>query len=254
MGFKRKVIPKGPLPVRYVFLLTFVFFVFSTAGGLFIINKGIEPTLSSYAEAQTKKIATLVINNAITKKVIEENDLNDIITIVPNPNGTGNPIKDYDPAKVIRVQGETENLILKNLKEAEKGNLADLESLTDVDIKMTGRKSDGLVFYVPLGQATNISLLGNLGPKVPVKFQPVSSVSTTVDHKIEEWGINNAFIHLYVHIEVNVQMILPFASKKVTVKRDIPLGMENIEGEVPEYFNNGGSTAPAIELPKKNKK
>jgi sporulation protein YunB len=254
LGFKRKRKPKGPLPIRYVLLLTFVFFIFSTAGGLLIVNKGIQPALTHYAEAQTRKIATLVINKAITKKVIEENDLNDIITFVPNPNGSGQAKTKYDQAKIIRVQGETENLIVKNLKEAEKGNLSGLESLTDVDIKMSNDgESDGLIFYVPLGQATNISLLGNLGPKIPVKFQPVSSVSTTVKHKIDKWGINNAFIYHFVHIEVNVQMILPFAAKKITVKRDIPLAMENIEGEVPQFFNNGGNSNPAIELPKDKK-
>ena len=57
---RRKLTRKGPLPFRYVLLLTFLFFMLSTGVGLWLINREIEPTLMKYAEAQTKEIATLV--------------------------------------------------------------------------------------------------------------------------------------------------------------------------------------------------
>ncbi|MCG3057053.1 hypothetical protein KZ287_33340, partial [Escherichia coli] len=71
---------KGPIPFRYVVLLTIVFFLLSTGAGIWLINRGIEPTLMKYAEAQTKEIATLVINKAVNKQVVDQLDVNDIIT------------------------------------------------------------------------------------------------------------------------------------------------------------------------------
>jgi hypothetical protein len=39
---------KGPLLFRHVLLITLLFFSLSTVGGLWLIDKGIEPTLMSF--------------------------------------------------------------------------------------------------------------------------------------------------------------------------------------------------------------
>ncbi|WP_254052738.1 sporulation protein YunB [Bacillus sp. V59.32b] len=247
MAFRRR--QKGPLPFRYVLLLSFVFFILSTAGGVLIIDKRIEPILMSYAEVQTHEIANLVINKAINQKIIEENDFDNIIEITENDNGV--KYAKLNPSAVNRIQGETQNLILMNLKEAEKGNLSDLESLTDVDIKMNKKdESSGMVFHVPLGQATNITLLGNLGPKIPVKFHTIGNARVKVKSSNKSYGINFGSFKAVIHVEVNVQVIIPFATKTTTIKQDILLGEVIIPGEVPQYYNNGGNSNPAVELPK----
>lgn len=68
----------GPLPFRYVMIITFLFFMISTGFGLWIINKGLKPTLLAYAETQTSRIGTLVINKAINKKIADVLDIADI--------------------------------------------------------------------------------------------------------------------------------------------------------------------------------
>lgn len=130
--FRGPVPRRGPLPFRYVFLLTFVFFTFSTATGLWVINKGIEPTLMAYAESQTKKIATLVISKAINKRIVNGMNINDIIETTTNAeNGT---MVKLNTEIINRVMSETQTLIHMNLKEAERGNLESLENITDVEI------------------------------------------------------------------------------------------------------------------------
>ena len=149
---------KGPLPFRYVLLLTFVFFIFSTATGLWLVNKGLKPTLVDYAESQTRKIATLVISNAINKKIANEMKLDEIIEEADGKKSSN--IK-FNAEIVNRVKAETTSLVQKNIKEAEKGNLSELEMLTDIDIETEKKPVEGIVYYVPLGQATNNALLGN---------------------------------------------------------------------------------------------
>ncbi|WML47064.1 hypothetical protein RCG23_15890 [Neobacillus sp. PS3-34] len=151
------------MPYRYVFLLTFVFFIFSTAAGLWIINKGIAPTLMSYADSQTRKIASLVINKAVIKKTVNVKDINNIFVGIPDKNGksSGYTLK---TDVINRVLAETTMEVQKNIKMAEKGDLAALGQLTEVDIETNKPKNlEGIIWYVPLGQATNIALLGNLG-------------------------------------------------------------------------------------------
>lgn len=238
---------KGPLPFRYVFLLTFVFFTFSTAGGLWVVNEGLKPTLMSYAESQTRKIATLVISNAINKKIASVIDLDEIIE---ETNGTSSSNVKFNAEIVNRVKAETTQLVQKNLKIAERGNLEELELLTDIDIETEEKDSEGIVYYVPLGQATNNALLGNLGPQIPVRFTAIGDVRSDVKARIEDFGINNAYIQVYIHITVNVQIIIPFATEVATISEDVPVAMYLMEGNVPQFYNNGGEgSSPSIEVP-----
>jgi sporulation protein YunB len=233
-----------------VLLLTFVFFLFSTAAGLWIVNKGIEPTLMKYAELETRNVATLVINKAITKRTTEISGNTDAIIIVPNENG-GKPIAKLNTSYINQVLAETTAQIQKNLKVARAGDLASLEQLTDVKIETNNTNNeDGIVWYVPLGQATRIALFGNLGPKIPVRFHAIGDVQPDVKIKTEQVGINNSYLGVSIDILVSIQIITPFATKITNLKQTIPVGGTYFQGDVPQFYNTGGGTSPSIQLPK----
>lgn len=245
---RRRLLKKGPLPLRSVFLLTFVFFIFSTAVGLWIINEGLKPTLMSYAKSETRKIATLVISKAVNNKIAHGGDT-EIFQTIPNTDGSGNI--QLDTEKISRLQSEIENLVQKNIKEAERGNLDVLESLEEIEVTVDqSNASEGIVYYVPLGQATNNAILGSLGPKIPIRFSAIGDVQSNVKTKVTEYGINNAHIEVYIALQVNIEIIIPFATDKTTVKRNIPIGMGIFPGSVPQFYNNGGGgSLPIIDMP-----
>ncbi|MDZ5472137.1 sporulation protein YunB [Bacillus sp. 31A1R] len=246
LKFRGNLPRRGPLPFRYVFLLTFIFFIFSTAAGLWVINEGLKPTLVSYAESQTRKIASLVINKAINKKIANVMDINEIIRKDPETSLTI-----FDAEKINRVMGETSDLVLSHIKKAESGDLAALESITDIEIETDDSKSgNGIVYYVPMGQATNNALLGNLGPKIPVRFNAIGDIETNVETITKEIGINNIYVEVIIKLKVNVQIIIPFATKVTTYKQDIPVAIGILEGEVPQFYNGSGQGGtPSLELP-----
>ncbi len=249
--FRAKPLRKGPLPLRYVLLLSFIFFLFSTAIGLWIINRAIEPTLMSYAQSQTRKIAALAISNAISKKTIN-NGAADSIEIVQGKDGK--PIAKMNPDVVNRIFAETTAQIQKNLTSAEAGDLASLEKLTDVKIETDPSKSNnGIRWYIPVGRATNNALFGNLGPLIPVEFFAVGDVRPDVKTSFKPLGINNAWVGVTLHFSVSVQIILPFASKVTEIEENIPIGGTYIQGDVPQFYNNGNGTIPSIQLPEKKK-
>jgi sporulation protein YunB len=244
--FRARVGKRGPLPLRYVMLLTLVFFLLSTAAGFWIINKGIEPTLMKYATSQSRKIATLVINNAISQKTV---DVGDVIEIVPGTNGSA-PTAKLKTEIVNQKLAEITSQIQKNITSAEKGDISSLEELTNVDIENNAsKKSDGMVWYVPMGQATNLALFGNLGPKIPVKFTAIGDVRPDVKVKPTPLGINNTWIDVAIDLEVHVQIITPFATKITKLQQHIPVGGRFIEGPVPQFYNSGGGMLPAIQFP-----
>ncbi|MBW8349885.1 sporulation protein YunB [Bacillus sp. IITD106] len=244
--FRYRKIRRGPLPFRYVMLLSFVFFIFSTALGLWIVNKGIKPTLINYAESQTNKIAPAVINKAIEDVLPNVMGLDEVAEILPS-----GAVK-YKADIINKTQADLSRAIQLNLKQAERGNLESLQAETGVQIDYDeSSKGEGIVYSFPIGQATNNALLGNLGPRIPIRFTAVGSVRSGVDSKVEQYPINNIFVTVFIPIEVSVQIIIPFGSEKTVVKQEVPLAIGLFPLAVPDFYNGNGTTNPSIQFPTK---
>ena len=104
-AFKRQTLfPSGPLPMKHVLLISFGFFIVSTILAIWIVNKAIEPTLMKYAESETKKMASVVINKAIEESIAENKDLNEVISdaqlTTPAPVHNGKRFKIYYATQV----------------------------------------------------------------------------------------------------------------------------------------------------------
>lgn len=242
----------GPLPMRYVWLFSSILFIGFTVLGLWLINTGIKPSLMLYAESQTRKIAALVISRAVSSEIANEIGINDIVeTVSPDSSDIT-----FNTEIMNRLQTETTQLVQAQLKAIERGDTSILDSLTpELDIELdTGGLGDteGIVYTVPLGQATNNALLGNLGPQIPIRFHAIGSVTSQIIPKMTDFGINNVFVEVSIRLSVNVQIIVPFATQLTTIEQDIPVAMGIFRGEVPDFYNVGEGMTPAIPLPPSN--
>ena len=142
-------------------------------------------------------------------------------------------------------------LFIKILKKSKQGNVAVLESETDVHIERDQTKeSDGVAYSVPLGRVTDNTLLSNLGPEIPIEFSAIGAVQSDVKTKVVEFGINGGVIEVYIEVKVKIEIIIPLATDTTTVTRNIPIGMGVFRGDVPQFFNGSGNSAPSIQLPK----
>lgn len=219
---------------------------------IYILNARLMPTYLQYAEVQTNKIASHVVGKAINSRTSNVLDVNEII--VNLPQGTSDMVTTKFNTEIInRVRAETMELVQMYLEQAEQGDLSNLPNLDYVEYDVNKLDDgDGIVFFVPLGQAVNIPLLGNLGPKIPIRFHVIGNVQSNVQTKITEFGINNAYVEVSIYLVVNVQIIVPFASKSSTVEQHIPVAIGLIQGSVPHIYTNGGDGSaiqPSIEVP-----
>lgn len=249
-GFNPPRKGKGPLPFRYVFLLTFVMFMFSTAFGLYIVNRGIEPALREYARVETEEIATLAINKAVNQKVVEGIDVEKLWITKENSAGDITLVS-LNTSMVNRITSETTSLVQQNLELAEQGKLKELGILSDIEIQENEEAlANGIIREIPVGLATDIAILGNLGPRIPVKFTTVGSTSTNIVQEEKEVGINNVQIEVALEIIVNVQVIVPFATEVYKLTNVIPIGRVMLPGDVPDFFNGSGGegVSPSIEI------
>lgn len=240
-GIKRK---KGPLPFRYVLLLSFVIFILFTAQGIWLVEKGIRPTLINIARTETQKLGTEAINDAISKKIVEEIDMEELILIDKDENGDISSVT-FNTQITSRVISQATNRVQKYLKYMEEGRTRELAVPEGVDIEWNEElySHDGIIHNIPLGQASNNALLAHLGPQVPVSFTAIGDVKANIRDKVETTGINNTLITLYLDLEVDVRVIIPFATDKAVVQSSIPIGVLFVSGRVPEFYNIGGQGA-----------
>lgn len=217
---------------------------------LYVLNERLKPTYLEYAEVQTTKIASYVVNEAISSRPSSVLDVNDIIEEVPAGSSETVTVR-FNADIINRVQAETQGLVKKYLAQAEQGNLSQLPELEYVEYNADKiEEGDGIVFFVPLGQAVDLPLLGNLGPKIPIRFHIIGNVHSDVTSNIKEFGINSALVEVWINLEVNVQIIVPFASKSATIKQSFPVAMGLTRGPVPNIYTNGSDAPqPSLEIP-----
>lgn len=226
-------------------LIVILFVIF----GFKALNKKINPILMNYATEESYKLATLVINDAISKKVVNELTLDNLFLITKDDNGEVVSI-DFNSIIVNKVLTTTTTSVEKSLKYIEQGRIAELGLSDNIVVEYNDKLAKKGIFYeIPLGVVLNNSFLSNLGPKIPVKMSLVGSIISGVETKVTNYGINNALIEVFVHLQVSLQVILPFTSERVQVETNIPVAIKIVQGKIPEYYANGNLSSPLLSIP-----
>ncbi|WP_084405538.1 sporulation protein YunB [Alteribacter aurantiacus] len=236
---------KGPLPFRYVFLISFFIFSLMTAQGLVIVEKGIRPTLISIAKTETQRIGTLAINDAISKQILENTNMDEVIETELGPDGSITYMS-FNPVIYNKVLQQTTQRVQSYLNDIEHGRVKDIGIPTDVNIEREGAtfSEDGIIHMIPLGQATNNALLAHLGPRVPVRLSAIGDVKSQLKWEALSVGINNTWVSISVEIEADVKIVIPFATDTAAVTTSIAVANVFIPGEVPEFYGTG--LTPAV--------
>lgn len=238
MGRKRRFLP-----------LLFPALLLAIAIFFYSVNKSLTPVFVDYAEVQTEKIAAHVISKAINSRSEGVVDAGSVIeNIVDETSGELVGVN-FNTEKINRKMAEIHTLVESHLEQAEAGNLDMLPMQDNIQYDPQEMESNGgVVFFVPVGQATNIPLLGNLGPKIPIRFHVIGDVHATIETDIREFGINNAYVEVNVLLTVNVQIVVPLATQKSVVEQKIPVAIGIIPGPIPQVSTRGGDP-PQIEVP-----
>lgn len=194
-----------------------------------IVERRIEPTLMLIAAQKTDQIAKLAISDAVTKRLLQQGiDFDDIVILEKDSDGNILAVN-FNFKQYARIVGETTSRIQARLKEFEEENV---------------------VVTVPLGLATKNVFLEHFGPEIPVSFVPVGSVKTRLETGLKQAGINMVLITVYIWVEVDLRIVIPFATEQRTVTTQIPITEALIVGKVPDYLYNNPAGKPDVPMPR----
>ena len=195
----------------------FFIFLFSVCLVLFLLiyffSKIVNPIILSYGEIESKRLVSMSCNEAISDIAVSI-AYDQLITVSYNEDNTISMIKANTEQinKISNVLAQkTQNLIDKNGK---------------------------IGFKIPIGNFTGIGFLTNKGSKVSFYIIPVGSVLCYFYTSFTSAGINQTCHKIFVTIETNCSLILPFVTKKFATKADYLLTECIIVGKVPTTYLN----------------
>lgn len=94
----------------------------------------------------------------------------------------------------------------------------------------------GDTISVPLGSFSGIPLLSGLGPRVNVKALPYPAVKCKFLSKFNMAGINQTLHKIYLLVETDVSVVLPFSKISVQENSEVLVSESLIVGEIPDTY------------------
>ncbi|MGB8955331.1 MAG: sporulation protein YunB [Tumebacillaceae bacterium] len=225
---------RGRVNVRFIVFALLVLFLFTTVQGILYVDHSLRPALMTIAEAHMKEKAAKVINDSITARISQDANYNKLINF---REGAGGKISAgyFDLQEATRIQQKAVSSIQ--------------DALNSMDPKEMA---------IPMGMALDNSLLSQIGPNVPVKVTPHAIVKSNIGVETRDAGINQSVHILYLDLQVEASVIIPFSTKETVIATRAPLAYLWTAGDVPQVVYNAkgeqlGTTQqvlPPIDLPK----
>lgn len=210
-----------------------------------IINQKVSPVLLEYAELETRKVASVVINSAINKEVSKTINLDNLFIISKDSSGDINTI-DFNPIEVNKLLAKTTEIIQNNLKNLEDGKIENLDLPNSNYLSEEEDLKRGIIFEIPSGLVFNNLFLNNLGPKIPVRLNLVGDIISEITTNVSNYGINNALIEIRINLKLTEQVLLPITSNRIEIEVSVPIALKIIQGNVPNYYLNGLSGSSSV--------
>ena len=176
---------------KSIIVLTLISLVMALILIFRLIDKKVSPIILNYAELEVRKIASVVINSAISKEITKQINLEELFIITKDSNGDISTI-DFNPIEVNQILVNTTEVIQNNLKKLEDGNIEELNRPSSTYLSNRDKLKKGIIFEIPSGIVLDNAFFNNLGPKIPVKLNLVGDVVSEVTTNVTNYGINNA--------------------------------------------------------------
>jgi sporulation protein YunB len=216
---------RSPLSRTKAFFIAMVIFFVLLVQFLVFIEKRLEPTLLILASQKAEQLAKQAITDAVTKRIAQQGvDFNAIVKVEKDKDGKIQAME-FNFKEYSRIVGETTSRVQNRLKEFE-----------EEKVERT----------IPLGLATGSSFLAQMGPDLPITFVPIGSVRTKLETRLTEAGINMVLATVYLFVEVDLRIIIPFATDLKTITTEIPITHSLIIGDVPQYWYNNPEGKPDV--------
>lgn len=223
-------------------IVVLVLFVIASANIFFFVkfNQKVTPKLLRVAEASIDKLNETLITNFKVKDLYPHIDLANAILLTKNTKDEIISV-DFDLEAVYKGL----SFITEYLQKSIEDNAVRKNVLNYYNEEMSS-ELDRIVLTIPIGIVSDSLYLNNLGPRIPVSITYMGYVSSSVRIKLENYGINNVLISIFIDCSLTNKFIIPSIEKDINHSYSILVASKIIQGVVPEYYGGAIETKSSI--------
>lgn len=178
----------------------------------FCFQRNVRRVLVTISEATMRASTTVAVNDAVYYTLSDELRYEDLVSVERDTQGNIVAVT-ANALKINKIARDTASISQSNLK-----NL----SLNGIPI--------------PLGALTGIEAFAGLGPQIPFRIIPVSSVSCDFSSAFESVGINQTKHSIYLNVIADISIVMPSRTENFAVVTEILVGEFVIVGSVPDTY------------------
>lgn len=209
--FKSKTKSRIEYFVISIFLCTLIL--------LHYYNKLVSVNLLDISSTKLEEITNVYIKKDI---VPMNSDINELLTINKNKK---------DEILYVDINTEEANKIMVDVVTKIQNSINKIEFEDD----LLKKYNNNIYIKVPLTFNSG-SLVSALGPKVPVKLDFYEQVLASIDTEVTNYGINNALIKIYLTIDLEQKIYVPFKNNKYKRSYRVLLSAKITNGTVPSFL------------------
>ncbi len=224
---------------RILFLALFVV-LFLNIYFFIKFNQKITPKLLNVAEASIDKLNETIITNFKVKDMYPKIDLENAILITKNAKDEIISV-DFDLETVYKGLSLVTEYLQKSIED-----ITVRKNILNYYNEDISSELDRIILTIPIGVAADSLYLNNLGPRIPVSITYIGYVSSSVRIKLEDYGINNVLISIFIDCSLTNKFIIPSIEKGINHSYSILVASKIIQGVVPEYYGGAIETKSNI--------
>lgn len=195
---------------------------------IFVIVVSIFIRMSIGYFGEAINLYTVQISREYASEIIEDVLRGDILEVM----NEGSLMK-----QVLNEEGDVVYSYLDSYKVNKIRNMA--QSKIIEAIKIIEAQEEFQSVELPLGYFFSRNMFLSDGIRVPISLDVVGSHNIEVLVKATPYGINSSVIEIFLDILISVQVTIPFQEEAISCHQTIPLSIEIINSDVPDYYYNG---------------
>lgn len=200
-----------------------------------IIDKRLNEILTNYLDIEVERLTTNVVNKAINELIIVE-DYSDILNISRSSSGEIENIS-YNTLQINRINGTISDYLQNVLINLDNGDIDNFFLADKIRKNKFKKIKNGILCGITLGSVRKSTLFASLGPTIPIKLVFTGQITTDLDVKVHEYGINNIMVEIFLVVNVKEITSLPITVHERDIVIKEPISIDIIKGEIPSYYN-----------------
>lgn len=189
------------------------------------------PSIKDYGKMEVERFNQLIISHCYFTDDSQYDDL----VIIERDNEQNIQLIDFDMVKVNQLATAIVMDIEDTYAAIEEGNYQAIDD-TYYQRRMQEVSQNGIISHVSIATLLHLPLLQSILPMIPIRYKHLSSVSSSVVKKIENYGVNHVMVELSIEVTMNLTMIYPFFEQYHSHTIKIPVLLEIFQGQIPLVY------------------